>query len=66
MDNVICKLFGHKLPKHIFRALSLLDDYGWYKCERCGQSGFGKDPFAQFGGKENFFSENRAPRQLPR
>lgn len=60
--NIICKLFGHNFPKHIGCSFSLLDDYSWYKCSRCSESGFGKDPFAQFGGKEKFYSENRKPK----
>jgi hypothetical protein len=65
LTNITCKLFNHDFPPYPNRPLSLLDDYIWYKCSRCGQSGFGKDPFACFGGKEKFFAENRAPRDLP-
>ena len=59
LKKLICKLFGHKFPERWGReALSLLRDGEWYVCARCGQSGFGKDPYKVFGGKEAFYKEN--------
>lgn len=38
--------------------ITLLLDYHWYKCKRCGESGFGKEPFVEHGGVENFLKDN--------
>lgn len=66
MKNILCALFNHRYPPRPRRGLSLLDDYDWYRCSRCGEPYYRDEDFTIFGGKEKFFAENRKPKQLPR
>ena len=60
MNNLVCKIFGHKYPEKYKSQTSLLNDYLDNKCERCNHLYWDKKDGLDFwNGAKSFFETNR-------